>query len=273
MNDLFNLSGGVYIVTGGCGLLGRRHCEAIASAGGIPIIIDLNKKNAEECADYIVESFNIPAKGYAVDISNESRIQENLDEILSIFGHIDGLVNNAARNPKVEANESNNFTRLESFTLENWNSDLSVGLTGAFLCCKYYGTKISHNPKGGVILNISSDLGIIAPDQNLYCDNKLKENEQPVKPITYSVIKSGLIGLTRYISTYWPQKVRCNALCPGGVHVSQSDEFLSRIKEKIPMRRMANVDEYQGTIIYMLSRASSYMNGAIVSVDGGRTAW
>ena len=116
-------------------------------------------------------------------------------------------------------------------------------------------------------------MGLIAPDQSLYRDDSLSDDQQPVKPVTYSVIKSGLIGLTRYMATYWPEKVRCNALCPGGVEAGQSEEFLNKIRVKIPMKRMARINEYQGSLIYMLCDASEYMNGSIICVDGGRTTW
>ena len=208
-----------------------------------------------------------------MDITQESEIEENAKLLMDRYGRIDGLVNNAANNPKMENKEGKSFSRLENFPLNTWDSDLSVGLTGAFLCCKHYGTNISENPNGGVILNISSDLGLIAPDQRLYRDDSLPENQQPVKPVTYSVIKSGLIGLTRYMATYWAEKVRCNALCPGGVEAGQSGEFLSKVKDRIPQSRLATEDEYQGVLVFLLSSASAYMNGSIVSMDGGRTVW
>jgi NAD(P)-dependent dehydrogenase (short-subunit alcohol dehydrogenase family) len=158
--------------------------------------------------------------------------------------------------------------------LDQWNNDINVGLTGAFLCSKYFGQKIADNENGGSIINISSDLGLIAPDQNLYKDKDKSREEQNVKPVTYSVVKTGIIGLTRYLATYWPDHgVRCNALCPGGVENNQSDDFINRVSKKIPLGRMARSDEFQGTIIWMLSDASSYLNGAVISVDGGRTAW
>jgi len=182
-------------------------------------------------------------------------------------------VNNAANNPKVGDQSGKNFSRLENFPLGNWNTDLAVGLTGAFLCAKHYGTAISKNSEGGVIINISSDLGLIAPDQRLYEKPSLPEDQQPVKPVTYSVIKTGLIGLTRYLATYWPDRVRCNALCPGGVDTELPKEFVEKVSERIPMGRMAGPDEYQGVLIFLLSDASRYMNGAVVPMDGGRTAW
>ena len=133
---------------------------------------------------------------------------------------------------------------------------------------------MSKQKTGGVIVNISSDLGLMAPDQRLYMKEGTPIGRQTVKPVTYSVVKSGLIGLTRYLATYWPEKnVRCNAMCPGGIENDQPSEFLKKVSSRIPMNRLAEINEYQGTLIWMLSDASSYLNGAIIAVDGGRTAW
>ena len=154
-----------------------------------------------------------------------------------------------------------------------WRDDIAVGLTGAFLCAKHYGTAISKNPNGGVILNISSDLGLISPDQRLYRQSELADDQQPVKPVTYSVVKTGLVGLTRYLATYWPNSVRCNAISPGGIYMDQDEEFVQRLCQLIPMGRMANKDEYDAALIFLLSDASSYMNGTNLVMDGGRSAW
>ena len=132
---------------------------------------------------------------------------------------------------------------------------------------------ISQNTNGGVSLNISSELGLIAPDQRLYRQKKLPEKQQPVKPVTYSVVKTGLIGLPRYLATYWPTKVRCNALCPGGVEDGQPEDFLKELNKRIPLGRMANVEEYQGAIVFLLSDSSAYMNGAVIPFEGGRSVW
>jgi len=271
---LFDLQDRVIVITGAAGLLGRKHAEAVASFGANPILLDLSQSIVNDLASELNDKYNTRAIGFAVDITNEESIMRNAGQLVEKFGKVDGLVNNAANNPKMEESSQKNFSRLENLSLDIWNNDLAVGLTGAFLCAKHYGFQISKNPNGGSIVNISSDLGLIAPDQRLYKKNDIDHDKQSVKPVTYSVVKSGLIGLTRYLATYWSDKnVRCNAMCPGGVENGQSIEFLNELNSRIPLGRLAKANEYQGTLIWMLSDASSYLNGSIVSVDGGRTAW
>jgi len=273
-HNLFNLNNKVIIVTGALGLLGKKHVEVVAQNGGIPIILDIDKKQVLLAAENIEQKYNVPAIGVDVDITNEKKIIDSCKKIIEQYGHIDGLVNNAANNPKVEESEGVNFSKLENFPIEIWNKDIAVGLTGAWLCSKHYGSEIAKNKNGGSIVNISSDLGLIGPDQRIYMKKGVSEDMRSVKPVTYSVIKSGLIGLTRYLATYWADKgVRCNAMCPGGVENGQPEDFINLVSSRIPMGRLAKSNEYQGTLLWMLSDASSYLNGAIVPVDGGRTAW
>ena len=274
LEKLFRLDNKVIVITGAAGLLGQRHAEVVACYGGIPILLDLSQQAVDNLADKLNSKYKVNAMGFAVDITNEESIKDNAEVVFKKFSKIDGLVNNAANNPKVEDNDKVNFSRLENFPLDIWNDDINIGLTGSFLCAKYYGYKISQNPNGGSIVNISSDLGLIAPDQRLYKKDSLADNLQNVKPITYSVVKTGLIGLTRYLATYWADKnVRCNAMCPGGVENGQSKDFLNKIHSRIPMDRLAKPNEYQGSLLWMLSDTSSYLNGAVISVDGGRTVW
>lgn len=274
LDSIFRLDGKVVIVTGAAGLLGARHVEAIAAYGGTPVLLDVCQEPLEKLVNNINEKYAVNAFASVVDITDEEQIKNNSALILSKFGKIDGLVNNAANNPKIEDATDKNFSRLENFPLDIWSEDIAVGLTGAFLCSKHYGSKIAINSEGGSIVNISSDLGLMAPDQRLYKKAGVLDELQPVKPVTYSVVKTGLIGLTRYLATYWADKnVRCNAMCPGGVENNQPESFLDDVSSRIPMSRLAQADEYQGTLLWMLSDASSYLNGAIIPVDGGRTAW
>ena len=274
LEELFRLDNKVIIITGATGLLGRKHAEVVACYGGTPILLDLSQQAVDSFANELNDKYKIDSVGFSIDITDEKAIENNVKKLIERFGKIDGLVNNAANNPKVEDSSKVNFSRLENFPLDIWNDDIAVGLTGAFLCAKYYGYQIAKNPNGGSIVNISSDLGLIAPDHRLYAKDGIDNDKQNVKPITYSVVKTGLIGLTRYIATYWAEKnVRCNAVCPGGVENGQSLDFLTGVSQRIPMGRLANKDEYQGTLIWMLSDASSYVNGAIIPIDGGRTCW
>ena len=272
--NLFDLKGKIIVISGAAGLLGRKHAEAVASYGGTPILLDLSQKVVDKFADKLNKTYEVNAMGFSVDITDEKAIKQNAKKIIKEYSRVDGLINNAAINPKLENDKKKNLSRLENFPLKTWNEELSVGLTGSFLCAKYYGSEISKNLNGGSIVNISSDLGLISPDQRLYAVKGQKKNLQAVKPISYSVVKTGLIGLTKYLATYWADKnVRCNAMCPGGVENDQPEDFLREVKFRIPLGRMASSEEYQSTLVWMLSDASGYLNGAIVPIDGGRTSW
>lgn len=269
---LFDLTDRVAVITGGAGLLGLKHAEAIAQAGGIPVLVDLPGTLPHEKAARLAETTGARVLGHGADITQAAAVQALTDELLSSFGQIDILINNAANNPKVEAAHTA-WTRLEQFSLETWNADLAVGLTGAFLCCQSMGAAMARRGRG-VILNVASDLSVIAPDQRLYRKEGLLPDQQPVKPVTYSVVKPALVGLTRYLATYWADAgVRVNALSPGGVFNGQPPEFVQRLSGLIPMGRMAHVDEYQGAILFLCSDASSYMTGMNLVVDGGRSSW
>lgn len=270
--SLFDLTGRVAIVTGGAGLLGYQHGAILAAAGAHVVLLDLAATHPQRRAEELSAEHGPDCLGLSVDITDEASLEAARAAIRARYGRIDILVNNAANNPKVEdASPDRPWSRLENFPVATWNADIAVGLTGAFLCARVFGVDmVARN--GGVIVNVASDLGVIAPDQRLYRKEGIPEDQQPVKPVTYSVVKTGLIGLTRYLATYWAaHNIRVNAISPGGVFAGQPDEFLSRIQPLIPMGRMAHADEYHGAILFLCSDASSYMTGQNLVVDGGRT--
>ena len=270
---LFDLSGRVAVITGGCGLLGYRHAEVIAAAGGIPVLVDLGSTDPVGRARELSDRYGGKALGCSADITSPVDVQALLATVLAEFGTVDILINNAANNPKVEASTGGGWSRLENFSLVMWEADIAVGLTGAFLCSQVIGAEMARRNKG-VIINVASDLALISPDQRLYHQDGVRPDEQPVKPVTYSVVKTGLIGLTRYLATYWADRgVRVNAISPGGVYDGQPEEFVSRLQQLIPLSRMARVDEYQGAILFLCSEASSYMTGTNLVIDGGRSTW
>jgi NAD(P)-dependent dehydrogenase (short-subunit alcohol dehydrogenase family) len=272
-NELFDLTGRVVVITGGAGLLGQRHAEAVAGAGGIPVLADTRSDLFDKDRAGFAERFGQQATILRVDITDPRSVETLLQDVLTRYGRVDVLINNAANNPTMEAGSAVEFSRLESITLKQWQADLAVGLTGAFLCSRVIGGEMARQGRG-VIVNVASDLALIGPDQRLYRKPGLPDELQPVKPVTYSVVKSGLLGLTRYLATYWATSgVRVNAISPGGVYTDQPEEFVRRLSNLIPLGRMARVDEYEGAILFLCSDASSYMTGANLVVDGGRTSW
>ncbi len=276
VRDKFDLTGRVAVITGGAGLLGGKHAEAIIEMGGIPVLVDVVADRAEDCAQSLAATYGLDALGLGADITQPEQVMGVLEQTLAAFGRVDILINNAANNPKLEASGQNtggHWSRFEQLALSAWEQDLAVGLTGAFLCSQIIGRNMADQRRG-VILNIASDLAIIAPDQRIYRQPGLADDQQPVKPVTYSVVKAGLVGLTRYLATYWADRgVRANALSPGGVYNQQEAGFVQRLTNLIPMGRMADQDEYKAAVVFLVSDASAYMTGANLVMDGGRTVW
>ena len=241
----FSLKDKVVVITGGAGLLGKMHAEAVREAGGKPILTDVIDNG--DC--------------HYMDVTDKNSIEEFVDKYLD---RVDVLINNAALNPKMSTKDETN--KFEDFSLDKWNKSLEVNLTGTFLCSQVFINKMIKDKTKGVVINVASDLGVIAPNQNIY--------DGDVKPVDYSVTKHAIIGLTKYLSTYFGDKnIRVNAISPGGVYTNQSDDFVERLSKLIPMGRMANKDEYKGAIVFLCSEASSYMNGHNLILDGGRTVW
>jgi len=249
----FNLENKNIVITGGNGFLGSQITDSLLYEKANVYIIDINNSKKKKSAKY-----------FKSDITNE----KHLKEILKFFKlkkiKIDVLINNAAIDYPPLKSKKNNF-KLEAFPNKLWDKDISVSLKGSYLCTKVFGSYMSKFKKGSII-NVSSDLGIIAPDQRIY------KNSGFVKPVTYSVVKHGIIGLTKYTASYWGEKnIRCNAIAPGGIYNNQNSSFVKKINQLIPLGRMAKKNEYNGLILFLCSDLSSYMTGSVVVADGGRT--
>lgn len=274
--EKFDLTGKTALITGAAGLLGIEHAVALLESGATVVLTDICEAGLASTQDSLsrnAESARIITR--VMDVSRPDAVQNVAEELAAAHHRVDILVNNAAIDPKVKGDQGVLETsRLENFPLEQWDLQIAVGLTGAFLCSQVFGTAMAKDGKGGVILNIASDLSVFSPDQRLYRQTDLTDEMQPVKPVTYSVIKAGLIGLTRYLATYWADKgVRANALSPGGVFNGQGEEFVQRLSSLIPLGRMASREEYRAAVQFLCSDASAYLNGQNIVMDGGRSVW
>lgn len=271
--DSFRLDGQVIIITGGAGLLGKQYVRAVAEAGGISIVADINADGAMKVAKAVGAKTGTKTQAEYVDVTDKNSVTDLVQRTLKKFGRIDGLVNNAGIDPKFEGSHADKHTfSFENYPLELWNESLSVNLTGMFLCAQAVAGAMIPLGRGSII-NVSSTYGLVGPDQRLYqsIDPKIRTK---YKPVVYSVAKSGVLGLTRYLATYWAGKnIRVNTLTPGGVYNGHDDEFVKRYSYRTPLGRMAKKNEYNGALIFLLSDATSYMTGANLVIDGGWTAW
>ena len=251
------------VITGGLGFLGSQFAKAFIENQSNVIVLDKKPKINIKKKDIESKFYNY----FKCDVTNERQIIKTLVKLKKKFKKIDVLINNAF-DDYVPKNKQKNLYSLENFKVEKWEKDLSVGLKGVFLCTKIIGGSMKKNSEGGKIINISSDLGIISPDQRIY--KSLNFN----KPITYSVIKHGVIGLTKYVATYWAKnKITCNSIAPGGMFNNQDKLFLNSVKKLIPLNRLGKFNEYNSIVLFLASNKSSYMTGSTVVIDGGRTIW
>ena len=273
--DVFDLSGRVAIITGGAGLLGRQHAAVIAESGGHAVLVDLSAEQAAVAAEEVTAASGVAAAGLGADITVKADVERAVAATVAKFGRVDILINNAAMTVKGGGERSDEyFAKFEDYPQELWDRALQVNLTGTFLCCQAAGRQMVSQQRG-VILNIASDVGTISPDHRIYEGVVSPHTGKPFNtPASYATTKAGVINLTRYLATYWAKEgIRVNALSPGGVLTDHDPQFVRNLTDRIPLGRMARKDEYRGAVLFLVSDASSYMTGANLIVDGGRTAW
>lgn len=268
--DKFKLDGKVAVVTGGAGILGRHFCFGLADAGASVVVVDINIEEAQKVASIIRQEYSRNAIASYCDLTSEESVKNMVQEVINKFGEINILHNNAAG----KSSDLNAFfADFEDYELSQWKEIMSSNLDSMFLVAKHVGKIMKRQPSGGSIIQTSSIYGVVAPDQRIY-EGSHYLNRQINSPAIYSASKSGVIGLTKYLATYWAKDgIRVNAITPGGVESGQNDTFKKNYSNRIPMGRMAQAEEMAGALIYLASDASSYVTGQNVIVDGGLNAW
>tara|TARA_R110001583_G_scaffold88338_1_gene229232 strand:+ start:1600 stop:2424 length:825 start_codon:yes stop_codon:yes gene_type:complete len=272
VKNLFDMTGKVALITGAGGLLGPKHAEAIIECGGTTIITDHHIERAQEKAELLNNKYGpLSAIPYWMDVTDK----DSINAVLSDLDKLDILINNAAKDPKVKKEDGlSPASRFETMTEDYWYEGINAALNGTFFCSQMACNKMLSQGTGGVVLNISSDLGVIAPDQRLYRKEGLDDSQQNVKPITYSAAKWAIVGMTKYLAVYFAKKgIRVNCLSPTGVFNDHPSEFVKKLSSIIPMGRMAHIDEYKGAVAFLCSDASTYMTGENLVIDGGKTIW
>lgn len=268
--DKFNLKDRTAVVTGGAGLLGKEFCRTLAQAGALVVVADMNEAAAQQVADTLNRE-GMRACAVGVDVTNPESVRNMVSAALDASGRLDVLVNSAAKDPKFDkSHEGQHGNTFEDYPVEAFREALDVNLTGMFLCCQAASRPMVAQDHGAII-NICSTYGLVGPDQRIY---ERPGQPQQYKPVYYSVTKSGVLGMTRYLATYFAGKnVRANALTPGGIYNNHDDLFNNNYSARTVIGRMAHLDEMNGALLFLASDASSYMTGSNLVVDGGWTAW
>lgn len=273
IQEKFDLTGRVAVVTGGAGLLGTEFSRTLAEGGASVAVVDLNQQAAEKMAAALCAD-GYQAKGFGTDITSPKSVANLVSSVMREFGRLDVLVNSAALDPKFDASATEKGIapgNFEDYPLDQWNAALNVNLTGMFLITQACVKQMIEQGKKGSIINICSTYGLNGPDQRIY----IKDGKRVAyKPVYYTVTKGGVLGFTKYLAAYYAgTEIRVNALTPGGVFNNHEEYFVKNYSAKTILGRMAHKDEMNGALLFLASDASSYMTGNNVVVDGGWTAW
>jgi NAD(P)-dependent dehydrogenase (short-subunit alcohol dehydrogenase family) len=251
-DPLFDLSGRVAVVTGGLGRLGQVYVRGLEERG------------------MKVAVFDVAGDG-PVDVTDRVSVEAGLERVVAELGVPQLLVNNAGLDspPDAPAEEVGPF---ETYPEASFDRVMDVNVKGTFLCCQVVGAAMAREGRGSIV-NVSSVYGLLSPQQDLY-EFRRQGGESFTKPVAYSVSKSAVLNLTRYLATYWARSgVRVNTLTLAGVRADQPAEFLEAYEPRVPLGRMADAEECLGAVVFLASDASSYMTGANLVVDGGWSAW
>lgn len=267
--DLFDLTSKVAVVTGATGILGRHFCDILASHGAEVAVLDLSQKETVKFARELSQKRKTRVEGYECDVSDPDSVQHTVQKILADFGHIDVLHNNAAsKSQDLEAF----FAPFEEYQLSQWREIMSVNIDGMFLMAQAVGRHMVQR-RCGSIIQTASIYAVVAPDQRIY-EGSYYLSRKINTPAVYSASKAAVIGLTRYLATYWGEYgIRVNTLTPGGVESGQNKTFTDRYSARVPLGRMATPQDMVGALLFLASDASAYYTGQNIIVDGGLSTW
>lgn len=258
--DRFELKEKVAVVTGGAGLIGKSICVALAEAGALVYIGDIDKKKGEHLSNEM-KSKGLNAIFIELDITDENSIKENIAKIIAKNKKIDIWINNAY--PRT----SDWGDKFEKIKLESLKKNVDMHMNGYFVCCQNILEEMKKK-RTGIVVNIGSHYGVLGPNFSVY------GNTSMTMPAAYSMIKGGIVNLSRYLATYYAtDNIRVNAICPGGIFDGQDHIFVERYRKLTPMNRMGEPKDIAGPVLFLCSEASAYMTGQVIMVDGGLSAW
>jgi len=265
IQELFDLSGKVALVTGGARNLGFDMAGAFAEAGADVAITSRELENAQASARTISEDTGRRAAGFACDVRDEAQVEQMIDQVLAEFGKLDILVTNAGNVVSTPQNAP-----MESRPFEDWSFTIDVNLHGVFLCAKHAVAKAMKPARSGVIINIGSIAGMVGKDRRHYIGTDMGG-----ATIDYHAAKGGVINMTRDMAVYLAQyDIRVNCISPGGFWRNQPERFVEQYNQSVPMGRMGqDGKEMKGAAVFLASEASSYVTGINLPIDGGLTAW
>lgn len=257
----FNLKFG--LVTGAGGFLGLEHCKSILDINFGLVMVDINQKKLNKSYEFLKKKYpNSIILKFLIDITLESQVSKLNDFLNKKKVFVRTLINNACIDPKPKK-----VSNRRNLILKSWDKELDVGLKGSYMLIEYF-SKNMKKYKDGCIINIASDLSVIAPNQSIY-KSSFKNFK---KPVTYSVIKHGLIGMTKYYASILGEyKITCNAISPVGVFNNQNKKFINELIKLIPMKRMAKTTDIKNSIDFLISEKQQLITGQNIIIDGGRT--
>ena len=261
INKNYEIKNRNIILTGATGKLGINYVDSFVECGAKIICIDINKNKLNTLKVKYKDKVEI----FNADVTNKDKLLEVSNELINKKIQINALINNAAgQQTTVFDGEVTNF---ENYPLSAWEEEINIDLTGSFLCCQIFSKNFDDKNMSSII-NISSTYGLVAADQRIYGDSGLNSSA------AYATTKSGIIGLTKYLASYWQGKnIKVNAIAPAGVFNNQDPEFVKRYVSKTMLKRMATPEDLFGCIRFLISDYSNFMTGSTITIDGGWTAW